>query len=571
MIACGRIVATCVTVACLLFPAGAHGQSSSTSGTPDARAHQLFVRGLTHLGLEEYDEARDAFERALEIAPEQAAVSSALAEAYEGLHDLLTAQLYAAEARRLNPENAAYHRHVAELHVRKQEADEAIAAYEELLDRFPDDESALRSLAQLYASTHQPSRAIQIYQRLIDTAGNRTAYYRQKIGLYEQLGQTKDVIATLETLVRLAPDDPQPRRELAERVYRTGDVSRAIELLEDVYALAPEDVDAVIFLSELYAEEGRDEDREEVLNALYEPPEDASAEGLVKRASALFDARHEQEDARDAATDFLERALADEPEAYEALMMMGQLKLEAEEYSKAAELLSEALDINPREPELWFQSAYAFLEAGEPGRAAEQAEEGLVLFPGEFILIRLAAYSHLEAGSDEDAIERFADAVARLDRRPSAPGDQLSSLHAMLGLLHDRNDTWELAEEHFEKAIAADRSNAVALNNFAFSLAEREKQLDRALDLAEEAVRLEPDQASFLDTLGWIHFKRGDLSEAERWIRAAIETGEASAAVYEHMGDVYERKGDPEKAREYWQQAQEKDPDRESTSERLQQ
>jgi tetratricopeptide (TPR) repeat protein len=64
--------------------------------------------------------------------------------------------------------------------------------------------------------------------------------------------------------------------------------------------------------------------------------------------------------------------------------------------------------------------------------------------------------------------------------------------------------------------------------------------------------------ASYLDTLGWILFKLDNLPEAEEWIRRAVDTGEASATVLEHYGDVLSRLGRNDEALEMWKKATEK-------------
>lgn len=55
--------------------------------------------------------------------------------------------------------------------------------------------------------------------------------------------------------------------------------------------------------------------------------------------------------------------------------------------------------------------------------------------------------------------------------------------------------------------------------------------------------------AAYLDTVGWVYFKLGDNDRARRFIRASIDTGEASAEVLEHLGDVYEALGNLEEAK----------------------
>ena len=90
----------------------------------------------------------------------------------------------------------------------------------------------------------------------------------------------------------------------------------------------------------------------------------------------------------------------------------------------------------------------------------------------------------------------------------------------------------------------------------------RSENLDEALEMSKRAVGMEPQNAAYLDTLGWIYFKKGDFNAALEYIQQSVDTGDASAEVYEHLGDVYEALGDMSKAREWWEKAFELDPER---------
>jgi tetratricopeptide (TPR) repeat protein len=107
------------------------------------------------------------------------------------------------------------------------------------------------------------------------------------------------------------------------------------------------------------------------------------------------------------------------------------------------------------------------------------------------------------------------------------------------------------------------------LNNYSYSLSERGLQLERALGMATKAVEDEPENPSYLDTIGWIHYMLGDYHKAQEYIEKAIASGEASSVVTEHLGDVYEKLGRHDDAITEWQKAFEKDPSRASLRQKL--
>ncbi|HMF58270.1 MAG TPA: tetratricopeptide repeat protein [Pyrinomonadaceae bacterium] len=73
--------------------------------------------------------------------------------------------------------------------------------------------------------------------------------------------------------------------------------------------------------------------------------------------------------------------------------------------------------------------------------------------------------------------------------------------------------------------------------------------------MIQRAVRAEPTNSSFLDSLGWAHFKLGKLDEAERNLAEAAGRNATSLTIQEHLGDILERKGKVEQARSAWQKA----------------
>jgi tetratricopeptide (TPR) repeat protein len=69
--------------------------------------------------------------------------------------------------------------------------------------------------------------------------------------------------------------------------------------------------------------------------------------------------------------------------------------------------------------------------------------------------------------------------------------------------------------------------------------------------------------------MGWILYQRGNYKQAVNYILQAIDNGEVSATIYEHLGDAYQKLGDKEKAVQAWREALRKEPNRHSAKERL--
>ncbi len=91
--------------------------------------------------------------------------------------------------------------------------------------------------------------------------------------------------------------------------------------------------------------------------------------------------------------------------------------------------------------------------------------------------------------------------------------------------------------------LAAEPANPNALNYLGYLLAVRGEQLDEAIRLVRRALDAEPGNGAYLDSLGWAHFRRGDLDEAEKYLEAAAAKLPRNSEIQDHLGDLHARKG----------------------------
>ena len=126
----------------------------------------------------------------------------------------------------------------------------------------------------------------------------------------------------------------------------------------------------------------------------------------------------------------------------------------------------------------------------------------------------------------------------------------------MLGLLMHAQRNTRAAIEHYEKAVKLDpRTAAPAANNLAWLYAESGQNLDRALELAQMARLHLPADPEPLDTLGWVYMKKGTMSQAETFIRQAVDLNPNNPTYHYHLGVLYSQKGDDANARKSLERA----------------
>jgi len=121
--------------------------------------------------------------------------------------------------------------------------------------------------------------------------------------------------------------------------------------------------------------------------------------------------------------------------------------------------------------------------------------------------------------------------------------------------VYERGGRIAEAEQELRKLMAADPLNADAMNSLSYMLAEHGLRLPEAIDLAQRAVKIEPENPAFLDTLGWALFKLGRVQEAADPIGRAARILTGNSVIQDHHGDVLAKAGKAAEAAAAWQRA----------------
>jgi len=168
----------------------------------------------------------------------------------------------------------------------------------------------------------------------------------------------------------------------------------------------------------------------------------------------------------------------------------------------------------------------------------------------------LAAYSALGAlfvntNQQERAIQEYQKIV---ERRP-----ENAAAYTLIGMLEMNRQNYDAAVDYYRKALARDENAIFAANNLAWLYAVYGKgNMDEAVRLAQSAVQASPEVPSFVDTLGWVYYKKGLYGAAAEQLKKAVSVDEAIArksngmpsATYRfHLGMALAAKGDKAGAR----------------------
>ena len=197
--------------------------------------------------------------------------------------------------------------------------------------------------------------------------------------------------------------------------------------------------------------------------------------------------------------------------------------------------------------------------------AADSFNRALLDDPSNVEFLYFLSQTELEREKFDEAADAISKAVQY--------SPEVKSLYVLQGIVYDRMGDFEKAANAYQSGInVQSRDNSAhptLLNNYSYLLSENDKDLEKALEMVQQAIRAEPENSSFLDTIGWVHFKLGNLEEALINIKKSVSKDPENAEVLDHLGDVYLKMDNIELAVESWQNALKNDKDNESIIEKL--
>jgi tetratricopeptide (TPR) repeat protein len=554
------LVICLVAVACPQ-PALAQGGGAEAR---EVRAQQLLIAGMTRAYTGDHQAAIALYQQALELRPGESAILAALAEAHEERGDLSAALFHAEQAVAAAPGEPSVYRHLANLRAQTGDAMGAIDILREFVALSPQDPRALVELATRQQQAGMFEDALRTYERVLDAAGESATVRARMLLIYQRTGDLEGALGAVRALIEQEPRTPAHYEQLVEIGAALERSDIVMEALERLVELEPSNSLARLALIELYRERG-DESSASALLAEAASLEAAPRDDL-ESAATLYARSAEDPRAARAAREILERIAATDHVPVAALLMLGDLRFRDGDYPGVVEVLAPALISDPGHPGAWLHLAAAHLELGAPGTAVEVVEEALVLFPGQYPLLRISTYALMQMGENARAVRRGEEALAIIDEERPEAHDERVEILAALALLQMRLGDHVRSDQLHEDVLALNPRHAVVLNNFAYDLANRGERLDEALEMARSAVDLEPQNASFLDTLGWVHHVRAEHDEAILWLSRAVDTANAlsksSAVYYEHLGRAQEAAGAIDAAIRSWERALELEPNR---------
>jgi len=485
-----------------------------------ARPQRLYDNSL-HLTLGRLYIDQKNWAKAIEVVSyvverEPGAIDAAfmLAQAYEGAGRVAEAIATIEEAVLVDPESARALAYLGDLYGRVRKWDEAASAYDRAAGQRPSAVDLRMRQASALVSPGRAAAARDLLRKVAEAQPKEPRVLYVLAEVERSLQDYTGAEATARKLIALAPKQPFGYHALAQSFAQRRDYRQVIATLDPFVASA----DPVTAASRAYGP---------VFVSLGYAHQEL---GEFDKAIAAF------ERARQAGGDDV---------AYDAYLV--QANLAAGRKAKAVELAAAARAREPENMRLMNLEAQARLQNGESAKAIAILERAVSLHPDD-----VQAHVAL-AGVLSDARE-FTKAEDVLARAASKFPQDINVPFQLGAVLEEQNKPAD-AERAFRQALTLDPLHAPTLNYLGYMLAERGQRLDEAVKLIAQAVEIDPDNGSYLDSLGWAYFKQGQFQKAREYLVKAGDQMPSNSVVQDHVGDVHLALRDVDAAIAAWERA----------------
>ena len=548
-------------------------------------------------------EAMTTAEIALKIAPANREANRVLGMVYTALSE--SGQEATPRAR--NADKAA------EDNVRK-----AVKCFELALDgALAESEPNVRAtLARLYLRTSAFEKAIPLLTDLVNQEAGWQDGPLMLVEAYTGAGRSADAIAWLE---ERTPGDPRLLPALADFYERELRWSDAVRAYASALQRAPRSLDLKARYASALMNAGGRENIDKARTALVEVTSTRTtdvrllyllsqahrrlgdfqeAESSARRVVALnnnspwgyyalaesLEARREYQSVVDELAPVVAANRGKAAEGFDVGILLPHLGFayqETGQHDKAIATFEDARKRSPDNPAIAGYLIEANIAARKYGAAVDAAKSALGQYPNDLRLTRLEAQALRHDGKAEQGIALLAEAITHHADDPLAyislaqayseaeQGAQavkvLQGAQAKfptndgiafeLGTVFDKQKKFSEAESAFRQVLTRDPENATALNYIGYMLAERGERLDESVTYLTRALIIEPENASFLDSLGWAYFKADKLDLAEANLRRAADQLKTNSVIQEHYGQVLFKLGRFDDAISAWSRA----------------
>ena len=478
---------------------------------------------------------------------------------------------------------------LARLYRLKNEHDKAEQVLKSILKNDPENEPAVEQLTQLLMDQGKSPEAVTLLEGII--AHSPTPVLLDLLGdAHTQAHELEKAEEAYRKAAELDPSELSHQRGLGQTLLAEEKYSEALKVYEKLSDVMPDDSDVYLRIAQIYRELHQlDRAEQNLVKARQYAP--GSLEVMYNEAM-LYQAQGRYEDAVRVLSDAVTGIKGQSPAAPSRrrslailYQQLGQLYRDTQNYQAAIytfEELGHLGEEEDRRARMMIMDTYR--AAKDLPKAMQTGKEALAKYPADPAIRTSHALLLGENGQTDDAVKilraqlhgdagdreaylniaqvyergrRYKEAEEAARAAEVLPGQARDNeiVWFLLGAIYERQKFFDKAEEQFKKVLAVNPKNAPVLNYYGYMLGDLGIRLDEAEALVQQALKEDPFNGAYLDSLGWIYFKENKFGASESTLRKAVERERHDATIHSHLGDLYAKTGRGDLAAAEWEKS----------------
>lgn len=510
--------------------------SFSVVSAQQTKFNYIFQEAMRQKLANKYDAAIDLFDYCHQLDPESGAVLYELAELYRYAKNDTLAIKALEKACRLYPNNYWYKNHLVTLYLDNRRNDEALQCVEDMARLFPEKGEVLGMLLELYEKKNDYANMVKVLDKIEVKEGKSEKLSMEKFRLFLQMNDEARAFEEMRNLADEYPNDLRYQVVIGDLYLDAGKKEEALKQFQMVEAQDPENVTLLLSMANFYNQEGDTAHYQDYLTRLLtnKDVDDATRvrmlgvlvrENLTTNADStqllsLFDKVLQQPQEH---TDILElkvrymdkkkmpvedqkpilrRILEIDPEHDMARHMLLKYAVEENDHQSIVNICKPAVEYNADSPVFYFYMGVEYYLIDEKEKSMDALRSGL------------------------NRVENEMDEENRFKIRTHS--------YALLGDIYHQLGQDDKAFQAYDSCLIYNKNDAMVLNNYAYYLSLKKKDLQRAEEMSRLSNELEPDNATYLDTYAWVLFQQKRYDEAKQYMDKVVELMERDG---EEMSD----------------------------------
>ena len=489
------------------------------------------------------DEALTHLQAAFKIDPDDLGTGMAVAQIYLASNRYPEAERTLAMLLERAPDQRVLNYTYAQVLTKLGRGDESRKYLERAVEVDPTFAPAILQLIDIYQRENEWQRAAELLQPLINDDPTNLDLERQQAFFYLRAGQADKAREGFQTLVKADPKDVRSQYYLAEALNDLEQYEEADKIYRNLLEKTPDDPELLASYALSQIGQRKYDEAARTFRTLLAVPE--VTDNLQVLAKTQLGYIELQKGNYAAAVDQVKPLLVfrDKPNT-QAIGIALEAYRKQKKYSDALALLQPLVDRFGSDPVVNARYVEMLVRNGELDKARTVAATAAKFGPRNATAV---AEAFIQTDKYEPAIAILRDTLR------NKPEDV--DLQFALGAAYERSGDLKHAEEVFLELLDAHRDNAATLNYLGYMWADKGINLDRAADMLTRAVRQEPHNGAYVDSLGWVYYRQGKLDLAEKYLTDATHLLPRDSTVHEHLADVLVKRGELHRALDLYREA----------------